>query len=754
MAWEDLVGSDPSIVPTGTMADALDAGLRQHAADTDELATEREVVRKLQAEYAAACAFDAEARKKYAANRSYASGKALKAWYSSANLIASFIDILVSFLYAKNPDVSVRPAKQVMLPKDPVPPAMPGAPPIPGAPAAMPAPGALPAASPVAAAPGAPMVGSPLGDVLTGAGAPLDNRPMGGAPVTDTGSLDSKDRNAFAQTMGLIIPRLWKDAKLKRTAKRMVRSALTTGIGWCKAIMFSETSPNPQVVARLRNKQDALKAVKAKQAALGENYEKEQFESYAQQIRELEQAVQGLEDGKMRTKRGQHIDHCRSEDIQVSLDVASILDYLDAGWMAQALYVPKDDLKNRFQREDGGCIFSEEDLRKAKIYYQRPSAAAKQSEDGMQPESDGQGQFSTERPENTVSNSGKPVEFVKIVELWDKRDGMVKTFVEGIDLWAEQPYPPAQASTRFYPYLGLALYEVDGQRHPDSLPDRLEKMQDEYSASRSSGRKTRERSIPGTVFNAGALSTEDAQKIEKAEQMEMVGIRPTDPNLRLDQVIAEKPVPKVDPRMFDTTAVQADMEKLSGVQEALQSSVQVAKTATEANIQQSGFTARTSADRDSLEDVLDELALHTAETAIQEITPADAERIAGPEAFWPFGMEIDDIFTMLSIEIDAGTTGKPKEEAERQAWASILPMLTKMVMQIRQVEAMDPALSMALRNLLRETVRRLDDRLDIDQFLANGPPPMLPPMELPSEGGADNMSMGTQPGEAGTPPPA
>ena len=74
---------------------------------------EEKVVAKLWKEYADARAFDEGARKQYAIDRRYAAGTADQRWAVSTNLIGSFIDILVSFLYARNPDVSVRKSPQV-----------------------------------------------------------------------------------------------------------------------------------------------------------------------------------------------------------------------------------------------------------------------------------------------------------------------------------------------------------------------------------------------------------------------------------------------------------------------------------------------------------------------------------------------------------------------------------------------------------------------------------------------------------------
>ena len=77
-----------------------------------QLAEERDV-KALEKEYMVARKFDEEARKQYQIDRGYASGAKSKNWASDANLIGSFIDILTSFLYARDPDVTALAAKNV-----------------------------------------------------------------------------------------------------------------------------------------------------------------------------------------------------------------------------------------------------------------------------------------------------------------------------------------------------------------------------------------------------------------------------------------------------------------------------------------------------------------------------------------------------------------------------------------------------------------------------------------------------------------
>ena len=545
---------------------------------------------------------------------------------------------------------------------------------------------------------------------------------VGCKPAKHVGTAPNTDNTAFADTMEIVISILWKRAGLKKTARRMVRSALSVGPGWLKALMWSKKRPQPAVEKELHDAEAQLQRIQALKVDIAEDDDGDSEVDEAQ----LETLTAGLNAKLMLTKEyGMSTDFCRAEDIQVSLDVSALTDYTSADWISEDMYITKCALRARFPRLD------EDDEKRAVVYYQKniPANAKGDVLQAATGEEAADGTYSKTAP-SLIMGGSKPVSFVKVVEFWDRRDGNIKTMVDGVERWAVEPYLPPQATSRFYPYFDLQLYEVDGQRHAQSLAWRLRKLQDEYSACRSNQRLTRERSIPGLLFNASLLSPEDAHRLEDSVIAEMVGIKPTDVTMPLQNIVIAKPLPTIDVRLWDTKLIRDDMESLSGVQEALQQSGgSQPKTATEAQIQQTGFSTRTTSARDILEDLLTELAHYTAEAAIQEIDGSAVMRIAGPKAFWPFGMDVQDLLTMVDIEIDAGTTGKPNLAADKANWASILPLLQKLMVQIRQLQGSDPPLANALENLLRESLKRMDDRLDISEFVPTEPPP--PPQEPP-----------------------
>lgn len=740
------------------IAAAVDQGVRAGNEEDGVSEGELEAVKKLQREYEVARAFDKFTRHRYARDRRYAAGSANPNWASDANIIGAFIDILAAFLYAKDPDVSARPAAQVEPPPPELPTAVPGAPMAPGLPGMAPAdplaalaPGGMPVppgADPMAAMPAGPPTA--FGAPPTQPGVPPVGPVMAPPMARAAQPVEQKDAARFAATAQIVVSKSWKRAHLKRVMKRVLRSSLSVGPGWFKSYIYEEQGKNPKVEKELSDARDNLERIQKLQDDLT-GMQPEQDEALTEE--QLKLQIAGLEKRiELMVKRGLCIDFIRAEDMQVSLDVPSLQDYRDADWISHDLYIEKDSAKARFPR------ITDAELQKATTYVQREMQKNVSPIDGYaSPELAVPEGTYVRASENVGQGSGvtggkdSNIQFVKIVELWDHRDMNIKTFMEGVERWAVEPFPPEHAATRFYPFFQLALFEVDGSRHPQSIVDRTWKLQDEYSSRRSSGRKMRERSIPGTIFLSGEMDPAEIQKLEKSVEQEYVGVRTTTPGADINKVMGPKPISRIDPAIYDTKEILYDLNVVTGVQEAQASGNSDANTATEADIQQSGFATRTGADRDTEEELLTEFAQYTLEIAVQGIPARDVERMAGPYAFWPEGMDVEDILTMVEIEVVAGTTGKPRAMADKETWATLLPLMLEMIPLIRQAEAMgDVGTADTYKNVLRETLKRLDDRMTLESILSSVPSlPMVPGMpggpatSAPSGGGAPPTGNGT-----------
>lgn len=541
----------------------------------------------------------------------------------------------------------------------------------------------------------------------------------------------TQQMEAFAQTLQIVISRLWKRGRLKRAARKSVRGVLSTAEGWLKVNLMSEKVPQPQTEKALNDARETIAHIQA-QLKLLEDPQGASEEDLEASKAEKEALIEELE-GKLEVAVNKilAIDYIPCERMQVSTDVQCVEDYLDSGWMSNEEYVEKEEALARFEK------LTAEDIKSAKLYYQQePKEMTTRDIDNVLP----QGMLTAESAQAFVTHQASPEQpaFVRVIEQWNRKDKMIRTSIDGVKKWAIAPYHPPYPTSRFYPYFYLSFYEVDGSRHAQSLSWRLYKLQDEYSASRSNFRLTRERSIPGVLFNSTMLDETEAKKLTESKHQEFTGLRPADPATPLGNLFAPKPVAAIDMRVFDPTYILNDMERISGVQEALSSAMSAPgnpRTATEANIQQSGTNARTGADRDYLESLLTDLAQYTAEQALQCLSLQEVQRMAGPKAFWPEGMTVDDLFTMVEVTIEAGSTGKPRQGSDQQAWATILPLIKQMLGEIRAaLGAGDKATAQSLTELVKETMRRLGDETDPDRFIPQVPPPGSPGAGAPPVG--------------------
>lgn len=533
------------------------------------------------------------------------------------------------------------------------------------------------------------------------------------------------DMEVFASTLQIVISHLWKKGKLKKAARKGVRSVLSNGEGWLKCNLLSEKMPQPQTEQAINDARETMERLHA-QLRLIEDPQGHSPDELEALIAEKQTLIDSL-DAKLEVAVAKFfaIDFIPTERMQVSLDVQCIEDYLDAGWIANEEFLEFDEAMARFPR------ITAEEMRSAKKYYQRPpSEMTTRDIDNVLP----QGMLTAETAQafTTSQSDAESPSFLRVVEVWNRNDKHIRTVIDGVRKWAVPPYEPPSPTSRFYPYFYFSFYEVDSSRHAQSLSWRLYKLQDEYSSTRSNFRITRERSIPGVLFNGTQLDETQAKKLSEAKAQEYTALMPADPDTPIGNLFAPKPVAAIDMRVYDPTFILNDMERMSGVQEAL-SAVAAGpgnpKTATEANIEQSGTNARTTSNRDNIEAMLTDLAQYTAEQALGEagLTTQDVAKLAGKAAFWPANMSIEDIFNLVSVDIQAGTTGKPKTQTDQQAWATILPLIKQYLGEIRVALGNgDKATAQALIELVKETMKRLGDESDPDRFIPKVPPPGSP----------------------------
>ena len=671
--------------------DVVQAAVDQSGPVSEE---ERKLVERLSRQVAEARKADRMFRSRVVRDRAVVDGRALDGFEVSAQLVAAVIDTLVPFIYAKDPDVDVVPEDQTAAPYKPRarPPQAPVSPNASGTPS-----------SPEAEAAFEQQIQQYQMELT----AYLQQQDAEIAKA-EQDRMDADFVRRLGQTIEIVVSRLWRKAQLKSEAKAWVRAGMTTGEGWLKVSLQGDLVADPNVQRELFELREQMQAIEN----LALQLDRGDIPSPEADRAALQAKIEGAQ-ARLETYVGRclAIDWVDTLDMQWPHSLRKITDYVRSPWGADCTYMAKEDVAAKYGLDP-------KRLEKATCWRQpdEPEGMGATTYSGYE-QNPGDGEFWVK------ANSDDTRGMLRVWELWSRTDNMIYCWVDGCDFWARPPMVPRIKTTRFYPYFLWAPFEVDGSRHPQSLAGRLAKLQNEFAITRSNQAESRRRSKNGVLVDGTNLDDTQVSKLEGASNQEYVVLKPFRPGEPLSNSFAPKPYARVDPGLYDTTPISVDIETISGAADALRQGVSTPKTATQSEIEAAGTSARTGYSRDALDMVLDEAAQYTAELALGGF-PRDAVlKWAGPHAVWPNDGDPEAISSLVYVAIRAGSSGKPNTSAERQAWSTVLPMLQGLIMQIAQFSGSDPIeVSDKLKELLRETVARTGDRLDVDRFLPMGSP--------------------------------
>lgn len=497
----------------------------------------------------------------------------------------------------------------------------------------------------------------------------------------------------FAQTMEVVLQRMFVlDTQLKKRMRGALYSVMDTGDGWLKMIYQRDYPSDPLLKQRIHDSQDNLARI---ERLINETREVDSSKDLEAQRDELKVMLDAMQKQvEVVVSEGLVIDRILTDDILV-LD-RTLIDfdaYVQADAIDHMVWMTKDEyveITGRPLPENNG----------PNIYHERKHHDDKR---------------------NTGSSAGvkKPggIELVCVHEVWHLRTNTVYTFADGAKEWAREPYQPERMGERWYPFFRLGWNLQDGTH--EAIPDvTLQRdLQDEYNASRTQWKAAREGSKPLRIIRGnGSLTEQDVKNIQnaKADEYVVVDGRADTP---LSNDIAQLDSYAVDMAVYDTNPIRGDMELVAGRGDAAAGGVVEAKTATEAEIQQAGLMSRSEYRRDVTEDLITEMATCAAQMLLQEMTVPQIQFIAGQDAVWP-QMAKMEVFALINIEVRAGSTGKPNQQKEREQWTQLHPMLAQTIQQIFELRMMGNfQLAEVLSKLLKETLRRFDERLDLEEFL-------------------------------------
>lgn len=503
----------------------------------------------------------------------------------------------------------------------------------------------------------------------------------------------------FCKTMQSVLARKFvKEGNLKKRSKASIRSAMTTAIGWAKVSWQKDVRTDPLIENRINDTQDNLQRIKYLIDEIKED-DDSRCELEAKQG-ELEQQLAALQEkAEVSTVTGIAIDHVLTEDIFVLDETLYEFDQYDqADTIAHRVWMTCEQYEQTFGKDV-------------------PKTANRYGSD--------------KKESTTNSEDDEKTQLVAVFECWNKSSNTVYTLCSGADEWARDPYRPPVAGKRFYPFFGLAFNPVDGRLEPISDAELLVELQDEYNTTRTNFAEHRKENVPVRVYRkSGDLTDSDINALANRSANQWVGLE-GDPTQPIERDIAILQNPQIDPNTYDVQPILRDAEMVLGAGDAAKGVINKAKTATEAEIMAQGLQSRVAERQDVVEDWIGEMAQYAAELCLQELTLEEVQRISGADAVWP-QMDKEQIFDLVNIEIRAGSAGRPNKAKEREQWGQMLPQIQQSVTQIAQMrEAGQNDMADTMMKLMEETLRRFDERIDIESFMPpkkeEGEQPQIPP---------------------------
>jgi hypothetical protein len=489
----------------------------------------------------------------------------------------------------------------------------------------------------------------------------------------------------FAQAL-----REQKPLDFKAGMKQLVRRACTTGVGYVELGFQRETGPKPELTQALGDFRTRLSHLKSMAERIGDT--ENPIDPDDPEIAELEKSIAALmAEPEIVLREGLIIDFPQSTKVIPDKLTRHLTGFVGARWITLDYMFTPDQIEEIFGVDIGknynGYNYS-----------------------GQRPEEKSYAQVSAETDPD-YDKVGKGEGLVCVSKHYDKTSGLVYFVADGYDQFLREPAAPDVFVEDFWPVYALTFNAVESEDElfPPSDVHLMYDMQREYNTSRQGKREHRKAARPRYSFSNGALEKEDVQNLETAEAFSATGVN-LPPNQKLSDILDVIPVPGVDPNLYDTNEIFSDVTLVVGTNESQFGGIARA-TATESAIAANASASSDGSSIDDLDAFLTCVARAAGQVLLREMSPETVKKVAGPGAVWP-QMTLADIADELFLEVEAGSTGKPNQAVEIQNWTQMMPFLL-------QMQGIDPIW------LARESIRRLDDRLDLTEAIAEGTPSMM-----------------------------
>jgi hypothetical protein len=615
-----------------------------------------------------------------------------------------------------------------MMPGAPPAGAMPTSPPLPnGAPAAAGSPGAPgPEAGPGMAPPQPPMPMMPPPDEIQNAQEVVADAQNVKRQLTML--------NKIARTLEILYEYEISEQQqsFKSMMKMTVRRAATSGVGWTRVGFQRVMGKSPDLDSRIADIQSQLSLIERVSADLADG-EVNKDSAAAEQMRLTIQELSKEQDVVVR--EGLVFSWPRSTAIIPDPHCIQLRDFLGCDWAAEEFLLTVNEVQETY-----GV-----DVSKGHTSYERTDVGTDYERARQSWETGG-------------SKDGGGVDegdsdTCVVWHLFNKKDGLVYKICDGYKDFLGDPVAPEVYTDRFWPWFLTAFNEVDGRVYPLSDVQLIRPMQRELNRSRQGLREHRVANRPKTAYAEGTLSEEDLNAFRNHPVNALIGVAGMQPGQDINQLLQAVKGAPIDPNLYEVNPIFQDLQRATGDQEADLGGTS-GDTATETSYAASAKANATGSSIDDIDETLNAMAKASGQILLLNVSEEVVKSVVGPGAMWPV-LTKSEVARDIYLEIQAGSSGRPNQAQELQNFERLAPILM-------QIPGIKPSF------LAKEAIKRMDDRVDVDEAVADGLPsitsmnsgkiPGLPGQGDPNAQGPQGALNAPQPpptnSQTPTPPPS
>lgn len=504
----------------------------------------------------------------------------------------------------------------------------------------------------------------------------------------------------------------------KQGMKRMVRNAITTGVGYAKLGFQRVMKLTPEAQEKINDYSQQLATIERLSADLAD----EKIDRDGAGAEQLRLAIEGLQKEQVILREGMTIGYPESTAIIPDPKCRNIRGFVGADWVAEE-YVLLPEAVQEIYGVDVGNSF---------IAYSSVDGVLNRQNGGLT-------QFNDKGSNETMSalfagtqRDDRNRVFCVVWEIYNRKDGLVYVVCDGYPDFLSEPAPPDIYTTRFWPWFVLTLNDTPHYEKifPPSDVRLMMDMQLEINRARQGLREHRIANRPKTAVAAGLLDDDDVAKLRTHPANAVIELTGLQPGQKIDDLLQPFKMPGIDPNLYDVSPAFQDIERTVGVQEANLGGA-AGGTATESSIAESSRMTQMASNIDDLTEMLGDMARTAGEILLGNISLETAQKIAGPGAVWP-EMTHEQIADQVILQIEAGSTGRPNQALEISNAERLYPYLL-------QLPGVSPEF------IVKDLIRRLDDRMDFEDAFTMG----MPSIQAQNTAHAKTAGPGAQPGAAG-----